>query len=142
MPLKQNHIEFIPISETPIFQAEEEHWNENSDDEYSSRSSDFFDDEFSYKFPDITDDNLTDLANHLITGLFPSCNIGKFGKFTLNGDHGPFTEELSFDTTWFIKREDSKVTGLAIRWYDEDDDRDDECATVIYKTLLIPEYQP
>ena len=79
------------------------------------------------------------IANKLITGLFPSCNIGKFGKFTLNDEHGPFTEELSFDTSWFIKKNDSKITGLAIRWYDEDDDRDDEYATVIHKTLLIPD---
>ena len=139
IPLKQKHIEFIPISKVSFFQ--------DSDDESSSKSSDISDDEFDDiddkfddEFSNITDEYLTFIANKLITGLFPSCNIGKFGKFTLNDEHGPFTEELSFDTSWFIKKNDSKITGLAIRWYDEDDDRDDEYAAVVHKTLLIPEY--
>ena len=124
---KQEYIEFIPISKVSFFQDQEE----DSDDE--------FDDEFSYKFPDITDENLTYLANDLIKGRFPFCIIGRFGKCYLNIEHSQFTEELSFDTSWFIKKDDSKVTGLAIRFYDDDNKKYDEDAIVIYKTLLIPE---
>ncbi len=114
--IRPKGIEFIPMSEVAIFQEQGKYFD---------------------GFPYTTDEELTFVANDLIHGNLLSCNIGKLGKFILNEDHDQFTEELPYNTSWFIKKSGSEIIGLAVRCYDEDDDLADEHLAVIHKTLLI-----
>lgn len=96
---KMEGYKIIPVSEIEDF------WTQ-----YESRDAD---DEFC-EYANITDEDLTKLANSYLKGVLSSCAIGNYGKFLFKNETNNLLLEISEGSRWYAKINRGQVVGFAI----------------------------